>query len=57
MRSVQITNTHLVAPRGRLYGFDPKARPDAAVADLKRQFGKYGVDHRAYALRPVDSRA
>ena len=36
MKFVHITDTHLVAPRERLYGLDPKARLDAAVADIKR---------------------
>jgi 3',5'-cyclic-AMP phosphodiesterase len=37
MKFVHTTDTHLVAPRRRLYGLDPKARPDAAVADIKRR--------------------
>jgi 3',5'-cyclic AMP phosphodiesterase CpdA len=35
MKFIHITDTHRVAPPGRLYGLDPKARPDAAVADIK----------------------
>ena len=35
MKFVHITDTHLVAPWGRLYGLDPKARLDAAVVDIK----------------------
>ena len=36
MKFVHITDTHRVAPRGCLYRLDPKARPDAAVADINR---------------------
>src|SRR5262245_2580571 len=34
MKLIQITDTHLVAPGRRLYGLDPRARLDAAVADI-----------------------
>lgn len=34
MKLIQITDTHLVGPALRLYGLDPRARLDAAVADI-----------------------
>jgi Icc protein len=34
MKLIHITDTHLVAPGLRLYGLDPRARLDAAIADI-----------------------
>jgi 3',5'-cyclic-AMP phosphodiesterase len=36
MKLIHITDTHLVAPGHTLYGLDPRARLDAAVADINR---------------------
>ncbi len=36
MRVVQLTDPHLVAPGGRLFGLDPLARVDAALAHIAR---------------------
>ena len=36
MKLIHITDTHLVGPGLRLYGLDPRARLDAAVADINR---------------------
>jgi 3',5'-cyclic-AMP phosphodiesterase len=36
MKLVHITDTHLVEPGLKLYGLDPKARLDAAIADINR---------------------
>jgi len=36
MKLIHITDTHLVEPGRRLYGLDPKARLDAAIADINR---------------------
>ncbi len=34
MKLIHITDTHLVEPGKRLYGLDPRARLDAAIADI-----------------------
>ncbi len=36
MKLIHITDTHLVAPGMKLYGLDPRARLDAAIADINR---------------------
>ena len=36
MKLIHLTDTHLVEPGLRLYGLDPKARLDAAIADINR---------------------
>jgi 3',5'-cyclic-AMP phosphodiesterase len=36
MKLIHITDTHLVAPGMQLYGLDPRARLDAAIADINR---------------------
>lgn len=36
MKLIHITDTHVVMPGQRLYGLDPRARLDAAVADINR---------------------
>lgn len=36
MKLIHITDTHLVPPGLRLYGLDPRARLDAAIADINR---------------------
>ena len=36
MKLIHITDTHLVEPGLKLYGLDPKARLDAAIADINR---------------------
>ena len=36
MKLIHITDTHFVAPGIKLYGLDPRARLDAAIADIKR---------------------
>ena len=41
MKLIHITDTHLVAPGLKLYGLDPRARLDAAIADINK--------HHAYA--------
>jgi 3',5'-cyclic AMP phosphodiesterase CpdA len=39
MKIVHITDTHLVVPGATLYGLDPRARLDAAVADINSSQG------------------
>lgn len=39
MKIVHLTDTHLVAEGLKLYGLDPRARLDAAVADINRHHG------------------
>jgi len=34
MKLIHITDTHLVGPGLRLYGLDPSARLNAAIADI-----------------------
>ena len=36
MKLIHITDTHLVAPGLKLYGLDPRARLDAAIADINK---------------------
>jgi 3',5'-cyclic-AMP phosphodiesterase len=36
MKLIHITDTHFVVPGLRLYGLDPRARLDAAIADINR---------------------
>ena len=36
MKLIHITDTHLVIPGAKLYGLDPRARLDAAIADINR---------------------
>ena len=39
MKLIHLTDTHFVAPGLTLYGLDPRARLDAAVADINRRHG------------------
>lgn len=47
---IHLTDTHLVAPGSFLYGLDPQARLEAAVADLTRRHGPDSACPAAFAV-------
>ena len=39
MKLIQVTDLHFIPPGGRLYGLDPRARFEAAIADINENHG------------------